>query len=67
MIENFLPRAERTITDLTGNAIAMDVIGMEQNCVEGKENPKALNRYLNELRTDLKTILDQEQFTVTKF
>ena len=67
MASAFLPRAERTITDLTGNAIAMDVIGMEQNCVEGKENPKALNRYLNELRTDLKTILDQEQFTVTKF
>ena len=53
MASAFLPRAERTITDLTGNAIAMDVIGMEQNCVEGKENPKARNRYLNELRTDL--------------
>mmetsp|Transcript_14076 Transcript_14076/g.21505 ORF Transcript_14076/g.21505 Transcript_14076/m.21505 type:complete len:178 (+) Transcript_14076:141-674(+) len=60
-VKQFLPRAEREVTTISANAITFDLIGINKNCRAGKENASEANRYLDELRTDLQSIIDQKK------
>jgi hypothetical protein len=60
--KSFLPKGEKTITTMSANAITFDLIGMNRNARPGQENAAEANRYLNELRTDLKLVIAEEKF-----
>lgn len=60
--KKFLPKGEKTITTMSANAITFDLIGMNRNARPGQENAKEANRYLDELRTDLKLVIAEEKF-----
>lgn len=60
--KSFLSDKEKSITTVKANAITFDLIGMNRNARPGQENAAEANRYLEELRTDLQQVLDEEKY-----
>mmetsp|Transcript_2951 Transcript_2951/g.4350 ORF Transcript_2951/g.4350 Transcript_2951/m.4350 type:complete len:176 (-) Transcript_2951:764-1291(-) len=63
-VKQFLPKQEKSLTTLSANAVTFDLIGINKNSRPGKENASEANRYLDELRTDLQAIIDQQKFVL---
>jgi hypothetical protein len=57
----YLSKPESAIATMTANAITFDLIGINRSARAGQENQSECNRYLNELRTDLQAVIDQEK------
>jgi hypothetical protein len=49
---------------VSANAITFDLIGINRNARPGQEDAKEANRYLDELRTDLKLVIDEEKYVI---
>lgn len=60
----FLNSAEKEVATLTGNSLTFDLIGMNRNSRAGQENPEKVQKYLNELKTDLQNMVDMKKTIV---
>lgn len=52
--------AEKEVATLQGNAVTFDLIGINRSSRSGQESAQQANKYLNELRTDLKKMIDMQ-------
>jgi hypothetical protein len=57
----YLSSVEQAVATMSANAITFDLIGINRSARLGKENQSECYRYLNELRTDLQAVIDQER------
>jgi hypothetical protein len=57
----YMSKTESAIATMTANAVTFDLIGINRSARAGQENQSECNRYLNELRTDLQAVIDQER------
>ena len=64
LCKSSLPKREQAVVTVSANAITFDLIGINRNARPGQEDANEANRYLDELRTDLKLVIDEEKYVM---
>lgn len=59
--KKLLPKESKDVATLASNAVTFDLIGINRASRKGQESVELANKYLNELRNDVKQLLDLQK------